>query len=296
MNIFKKNKIKNVSENSLNATSLLSSEFDLQCKELIKIAAKNKEKLQEISLKNKEKIQEISLKNQETMLSRIPEETHLIILIDIANFSKNNSRQQILYIYLFQKFLRIFNIQYFAKNKIMCHEAIQISNFIPTGDGCYMIANKCSANGAVDFLCSLISEFKKIKDSDGKNIPIRVGALIGKCIPFMDIAHHKNYFGDGMNETARVLTGGQHNLEKYYEFKIKQNSQNQISQNTQNKEIAKIDNLEIKKFSENSLFVDDSLKDALKAKKDLGQNLITIKNVTDKHGKQRDVTILRQIN
>lgn len=266
-------KIKNkkfLDENNLSVTSLISEEIQLQTQQI-------KPKINALNQK---------FQRQVNPISHLPEETHFIILIDIANFSKNDSRNQILYIYLFQKYLRLFNVKYFTKKSRLSSEKIRISHFIPTGDGCYMIANKCSEKAAVTYLCELISGFKKILTPQNKSIPIRVGALFGKCIPFMDIAHHLNYFGEGMNEASRILTGGQKTLEE--EFKKQNQDFLKNSDSEKNDE-------KIKEYSENSLFVDDTLSLEVLQKSESCEEIHEFKNVCDKHGKTRNITILRNI-
>ena len=108
---------------------------------------------------------------------------------------------------------------------------------------------------------------------------IRCSALIGECIPFIDLAFHKNYVGNGMNEASRILAYGQKILED--EYIEKGNSES-----------------EAKNFSKNSLFLGKSLFEDLDFS-DVDKNIVseihTLKDVVDKHGKIRDVVVLRGI-
>lgn len=208
-------------------------------------------------------------------VSDFPEQEKLIILIDIVGFSKSTTREQVYNIYLFQRFL----FASILNNKInKFSNRIKISQFIPTGDGCYIVANKCDPEIALDFIIKILNGFTKLKDTQGNKMYLRVSAIIGKCVPFMDLAKHINYIGEGMNEAARVLSYGQNALEDFY-----------------SKENSKASKYDLKCYSRNSIYLDDSLVSGIKEYEDKYEKLILLKQIADKHGKKRDITVLKGI-
>ncbi|MCR5698014.1 MAG: hypothetical protein K6G52_00075 [Treponemataceae bacterium] len=212
---------------------------------------------------------------QRNFLAKVPTEDKLVILIDIVNFSKNDSKTQFADIIIFQRYVRTF---IFSRN-FSFGKKINIENFVPTGDGCYMIAAKCDVHLAVNFLITMIAGFQNLLDYQNKPMGIRCSALIGECIPFMDLAIHKNFVGEGMNEAARVLTYGQEALETRY-----------IAEGHTEEEA--------KAYSKNSLFLGQSLySESDKALFD-GEKISDchlLEAVADKHGKKRDILVLRGI-
>ena len=140
------------------------------------------------------------------------EEEKLIILIDIVGFSKDTTRNQVYKIYLFQRYL----MAQVMGNRHSFNGKVNINHFVPTGDGCYIVAEKCEPETALNLLITIISGFKDIKTENGLAMSLRASALFGKVIPFIDMAHHLNYIGDGMNEASRILSGGQKTLEENY--------------------------------------------------------------------------------
>lgn len=213
-------------------------------------------------------------KNLPNLAADFPEVQKLIILIDIVGFSKSTTREQVNNIYLFQRYLlgNILNNHLGFKNRI------RISQFIPTGDGCYIVADECDAETALDFLTTLVGGFNQLKDEEENPLALRASALIGSCVPFMDIAKHKNYIGEGMNEAARILSGGQSYLEKKF---AKENPDASV--------------LDAKMYSRNSLYLGDSLIGPVKEYKDSCNSMVRFLNVPDKHGAKRNITVLQGI-
>ncbi len=212
---------------------------------------------------------------EQNFISMLPSETKLIILIDIVNFSKNESKTQFADIIIFQKYMRTF----IFSRKFSFGKKIHIENFVPTGDGCYIIAEKCSPELAMDFLVTMIAGFQNLLDYNDKPMSIRSSALFGECIPFMDLAHHKNYVGEGMNEAARILSYGQQALEEKF-IRLGHTE------------------LEAKDFSKNSLFLGESFYSAFDIDsftEEKSEEKLILNDVQDKHGKCRDVMVLRRI-
>lgn len=210
------------------------------------------------------------------ILDNIPEVSKLIILTDIVNFSMRDSKKQVQDIFIFQHFLKSKSFQ----NRLSFKKNIKIENFIPTGDGCYIIADEENPEKALEFLVNMISEMKDFSKTLDEPIHIRVSALIGKCYPFRDVANNLNYIGDGMNEAARILSGGQKSLEE--DFIKKQDS------NEDSKSLLQKANI----YSQDSLFLGDSLSSHIEKFSEQIERSILFKNVTDKHGLCRNVTAL----
>lgn len=206
-------------------------------------------------------------------MTQVHEEEKLIILIDIVGFSKSSTRDQVYKIYLFQSYLT----KKILTNKIATSGKIHISHFVPTGDGCYIVADKCDENSALKFLISIVSGFRKIENKDKIELSIRASALIGKVVPFFDMARHFNYIGEGMNEASRILSGGQNILEKEF---LKENPDQAGKE---------------KLFSRNSLYLGDSLVSSLENFTESYSQLYKFENVPDKHGLTRNITVLQGI-
>lgn len=222
----------------------------------------------------KEKIFEISSAIPNP-IAEIPEVNKLIILIDIVGFSKSSTREQVYNIYLFQRYL----ISQVLSNRMGSFgKKIKIRNFIPTGDGCYIVADECEPEVALDFLITLIGGFKEVESEDGKHLSLRASALIGSCVPFIDVAKRLNFVGEGMNEASRILSGGQKQLEE----KFKQ-------ENPAAEELA------AKMYSRNCLYLGDSLAGELQNYQEDCQSIVKFADVPDKHGKKRNVTVLQGV-
>ena len=130
----------------------------------------------------------------------------------------------------------------------------------------------------LSFLISLVSGFKNIQTENALSLSIRASALFGNVVPFFDMARHLNYIGEGMNEAARILSGGQKVLEEMY-----------LSEHP-----GALYGDE-KKYSRNSLFLGDSLAESIEEYKEDCTNLLRFADVADKHGKKRNVTVLQGI-
>ncbi len=226
----------------------------------------------------------------------VKEEEKLIILIDIVGFSKDTTRNQVYKIYLFQRYL----MGHVFSNKLSFNEKIKINHFVPTGDGCYIVAEKCSPEAALDFLITVISGFKEIKTEESGALALRASALFGKVVPFLDMARHLNYIGEGMNEAARILSGGQKILEDTF-IKDHLNLGGGLLKTVMNNEAILANGkekleAEAKLFSRNSLYLGDSLAENLEAYKEACTKIYSFPSVADKHGMKRNVTVLQGIN
>lgn len=222
--------------------------------------------------KNFETIRSSEILPPLSITTGIPAENKLVILIDIVGFSKGTTREQVYKIYAFEHYVT----KHVVSNLVSFKNRIKINQFIPTGDGCYIIADKCEPKIVLDFLITLVGGFQYIKNDDENPWALRASALFGECVPFLDLAHHRNYIGEGMNEAARILSYGQSALEKKF-----------LEENPGSADI------DAKHFSRNSLFVGESLSEELVKYADGEKTLYKFNQIADKHGKCRDITVLQ---
>lgn len=207
-----------------------------------------------------------------SITQEIPAENKLVILIDIVGFSKGTTKEQVYKIYSFEHYV----IKQVLSNLFNFKNRIKINQFIPTGDGCYIVADECDPKLALDFLVTLITGFQFLSEDEKNPWALRASALFGECVPFLDLARHKNYIGEGMNEAARILSYGQSALEKKF---MEENPECTVS--------------DAKVFSRNSLYVGDSLSEELVNYAESEKNIFRLENISDKHGKCRNVTVLQ---
>lgn len=206
-----------------------------------------------------------------SITAEIPAENKLVVLIDIVGFSKGTTREQVYKIYSFEHYV----IKHVLTNILDRKNRLRINQFIPTGDGCYIVADECEPKMALDFLTALIKGFQYIKTDGDESWALRVSALYGECVPFLDLARHKNFVGEGMNEAARILSYGQAALEKKF-----------LEENPN------AESIDAKLFSRNSLYTSGSLSDSLKAYASEENSIYYFEQIPDKHGKCRDITVL----
>lgn len=224
-----------------------------------------------------EKSSDRILKMQEhfpNFMANVKEEEKLVILIDIVGFSKDTTRNQVFKIYLFQRYLTA----HILSSKFSFEEKIKINHFVPTGDGCYIVAEKCEPQTAVNFLIALISGFKEQKTENLESLSLRASALMGTVVPFFDMARHLNYIGEGMNEASRILSGGQSVLEKKF-------MEEHSVATTQ----------DAKLYSRNSLFIGDSICEGIEEHESDCSQILRFSDVADKHGIKRNITVLQGI-
>lgn len=229
------------------------------------------EKFEQIKT-NIETIKKNNLLPPLSLATDVPSERKLIILIDIVGFSKGTTREQVYKIYAFQHYV----FKKVLSNRFSFENRIKIDQFIPTGDGCYIVADECPPDTALEFLITLVSGFQYLQTDDENPWALRASADFGECVPFLDLARHKNYIGEGMNEAARILSYGQSILEQKYR--------------EDNPEAQPI---QAKLFSRNTLYAGDSLSEHLENYQTKETKLFHFKNIPDKHGKTRNITILQ---
>lgn len=214
-------------------------------------------------------------KEMPSLMAEFPEQKMLIILIDIVGFSKSTTRQQVYDIYLFQRFL----VSQVLSSKFDFSKHINISQFIPTGDGCYIVADECKPEVALKFLIALIKNYEYLQQEEDNPRSLRISAEIGNCVPFIDMAKRKNYIGEGMNEAARILSYGQKALEDKF---MNDNPGCSVEQS--------------KIYSRNCLYLSQAFDGVIDEYKENCNSVIPFSNVADKHGKTRNLTVMEKIN
>jgi hypothetical protein len=126
-----------------------------------------------------------------------------IILIDIINFSKLDSIQQLEIINFLTKSYTM------MINKMLVNSNMPLSKlilgFISTGDGFFCILNpRLKGYGTV-----LGLSFNHFSEHIAKKYPyfegIRIAVHTGQVYEFTDILGNKNYIGEGLNDCARYL-------------------------------------------------------------------------------------------
>lgn len=126
-----------------------------------------------------------------------------IVLIDIINFSKLQSSQQLEIItFLTQSYKRM--IEKMLENSNMTLPKL-ILGFVSTGDGFYSIINpRLKGYGTI-----LGISFNHFSDQITKKFPyfegLRIAVHTGEVNEFLDILGNKNFIGDGLNDCARYL-------------------------------------------------------------------------------------------
>jgi hypothetical protein len=126
-----------------------------------------------------------------------------IILIDIINFSKLDSLQQLEVInFLTKSYTKM--IEKMLVNSNMPLNKL-ILGFISTGDGFFCILNpRLKGYGTI-----LGLSFNHFSEHIAKKYPyfegIRIAVHTGKVYEFKDILGNKNYIGEGLNDCSRYL-------------------------------------------------------------------------------------------
>ena len=126
-----------------------------------------------------------------------------IVLIDVINFSKLNSEQQLEIINFLTKSYRKM-IEKMLVNSNMSLSKL-ILGFVSTGDGFYCILNpRLKGYGVI-----LGLSFNHFSDEIAKKFPyfsgIRIAVHTGTVNQFIDILGNTNYIGDGLNDCSRYL-------------------------------------------------------------------------------------------
>ena len=126
-----------------------------------------------------------------------------IILIDVINFSKLDSMQQLEIInFLTKSYSKMIEKMLINSNMTLSKLVL---GFVSTGDGFFCILNpRLKGFGAI-----LGLSFNHFSDHISKKYPyfegIRIAVHTGDVNEFQDILGNTNYIGDGLNDCARYL-------------------------------------------------------------------------------------------
>jgi len=126
-----------------------------------------------------------------------------IVLIDIINFSKLTSKQQLeLVVFITKSFKKMIGKMLVNSNTPLSKFII---GFVSTGDGFYCILNsRLKGFGAILGLSfNHLAEHISTKYSYFQGI--RIAVHTGEVNEFTDILGNKNFIGDGLNDCARYL-------------------------------------------------------------------------------------------
>ncbi len=142
-----------------------------------------------------------------------------VILIDVADYSTGGTLYQASILSLMNG---VFKQLKFSLNLMQPSDVIE--QFIPTGDGCYIIFREEYNNDFHKGLFSIFSEVnvyqKRIladifkREAIDKKISIRASCALGETDVFYDVNGNKNCYGPGLNEAERILSSGRKALEK----------------------------------------------------------------------------------
>lgn len=140
-----------------------------------------------------------------------------IVLVDMVGYSKGDTPVQSFFLMVLKCAIkRALTSPVFKQG--------DVDLIIPTGDGCYIIFNKCLNDKILEAAFRIFREFKEIQNlmkiksgcpiNKNNELYLRIGCELGETDFFFDINDNKNCYGDGMNEAARILSCGQSEVEK----------------------------------------------------------------------------------
>ena len=126
-----------------------------------------------------------------------------IVLIDIINFSKLNSSQQLEIITFITRSYKKMILKMLENSNLSLERLVL--GFISTGDGFYCVLNPAMQGyGAI-----LGMSFNHFSDKISQKYPyfqgIRIGVHNGVVNEFRDILNNKNFIGEGLNDCSRFL-------------------------------------------------------------------------------------------
>lgn len=135
-----------------------------------------------------------------------------IVLIDVAGYSKFDTRGQAAILTTFYEGLQLaqFSNDLFSRDP-------SIDQIIPTGDGCFIVFKPEVTSRILQSVFSIQSSIfchqrrllKKSGKSDIKEVlGIRLACHVGEVDFIIDAAGNRNAYGTGLNETARILQHG----------------------------------------------------------------------------------------
>ena len=135
-----------------------------------------------------------------------------IVLVDVAGYSKFDTRSQSAILTMFYEGLQLakFSQDLFSRDH-------KIDQLVPTGDGCFIVFKADVTDRILQSVFSIQSSFychqKRLLRKNGKDginevLGIRLACHIGDVDFITDAAGNRNAYGTGLNETARILQYG----------------------------------------------------------------------------------------
>jgi len=128
-----------------------------------------------------------------------------IILIDVVGFSKLSNEQQLRTVLRLGEMVTatLRNLTGLALREVP--EIVR--GFIPTGDGTYVILQPKFGGFGIFLSLSLRNALiEPPKRRTPQSLRVRIAAHTGTAIPFIDLTGKENFVGDGLNDTARLLS------------------------------------------------------------------------------------------
>ena len=134
-----------------------------------------------------------------------------IVLVDIAGYSRFNTRGQSAMLAAFHEGLQAgrFSSDLFSGGEK------NIDLIVPRGDGCFVILREGIEEQVLQSIFSIHAGFycyqKRMQRdfrTDGEVVGLRFACHVGELSFITDVAGNRNAFGTGMNETARILDLG----------------------------------------------------------------------------------------
>ncbi|MEI8291962.1 MAG: hypothetical protein WCH99_21030 [Verrucomicrobiota bacterium] len=141
-----------------------------------------------------------------------------IVLVDVAGYSKYDTRGQSAILTMFYESLQLAKFS----NDLFSREP-SIDQIVPTGDGCFIVFKPEVTNRIMHAIFSIHASFychqrRLLKNSGKADVEdlfgIRLACHVGDVDFIVDAAGNRNAYGTGLNETARILQYGREALKK----------------------------------------------------------------------------------
>lgn len=131
-----------------------------------------------------------------------------ILLLDVVGFSRLSSERQLSTAMVITEKLQ-WTMSLLA-NQTFREDHELVVDFVPTGDGFYIILNPALAGYGVLLAPSLRSTLLLASRKAGNLYSgVHAAVHLGEALPFTDIRGQRNFVGDGLNDCARLLCAKQ---------------------------------------------------------------------------------------
>lgn len=138
--------------------------------------------------------------------------TRGIVLVDVAGYSRYDTRAQSAILTMFYESLQLAQLS----NDLFAGEP-SIDQIVPTGDGCFIVFKPEVNDRVFNSVFSIHASFcthqkrllKKVRtDPTPEVVGIRLACHLGDVDFIVDAAGNRNAYGTGLNETAGILQSG----------------------------------------------------------------------------------------